>query len=384
MVVHNCHRIGAPSWSPVIPRFTSAFRIGLTATPRRRDGADKVFWWHIGDIVYRAKTETPKPTVRMLKVKQDSLPPVVRRDNVKAPIIINIITKLKKRNRVVVNDVMKALDSPSQRKVFVLSERLEHLRQLEISVRAAWNEKHPDEELTTGFYVGEWFTGEIRPKLAKRTWPMKDGGRERAIETIYRSLSRRWKPIHELSDIKPMISVDKETMEKSHHVLMKKGDYAVIAGVIFSEEEEEMWVDVVLEKLEDHQLYELAKQWKIAQEKKEKMRRRTVAELFEAERARVVFATFQMCSEGVDIPALDTEVLATPISDVQQANGRIRRYCFPKKEKCEHFCPWRAERCQGKPEPMVADIVDLGIPLSTKRERWRREYYESVDLKVVG
>ena len=389
VIVDETHRVGAPTWAPIPPKFSSAWRLGMTATPRRNDGADNVFWWHIGEIVYKARTETPKPNIRMIKVKSTSLPPVVKRDNVKAPIVINILVKLKKRNRMAVTEMVKALKAPAGRKLFVLSERLDHLRKLEASLQAAWADERkaggvPDEDLSTGFYVGEWFTGDVRQKLAPRSWPMKDGGRERAIETIFRSLVRRWSPVHELGDIKPVSATNRETGEKTHHVLMRWGHLAAIQGIVTDEDEDDEWVHVCLEDLEDSHLYDLAKSEDIAQTRIEKKKRLTEEELHEAERARVIFATFQMCSEGVDIPALDTEILVSPVSDIQQANGRIRRICKPEPEKCAHYCPWRAGVCEGKPDPIVADIVDLGIPLASKRERYRRDYYDSLGTVVAG
>lgn len=389
LVVDETHRVGAPTWAPIPPKFSAAWRLGLTATPRRRDGADKVFWWHIGEIVYRARTQTPKPNVRMIKVRSNNLPPVVKRDSVKAPIVINVLVKLKKRNRKAVDEMVKALKAPAGRKLFVLSERLDHLRKLEASLQARWKEEReagavPDEDLTTGFYVGEWFTGEVVPKLAPRSWPMKDGGREKAIDAIYRSMSRTWKPVEELGELKPMVATNKETMEKFHYVFMQWGHLSAIQGIVTDGDEDDEWVHVCLEDLDDAHLYDIAKLYGIQQKKKEKKRRLTESELQEAERARVIFATFQMCAEGVDIPALDTEILVSPVSDVEQANGRIRRICLPEPGKCDHFCPWRAGQCQGKPIPIVADIVDLGVPLASKRERYRRDYYDTLGTVVAG
>jgi len=197
-------------------------------------------------------------------------------------------------------------------------------------------------------------------------------------------MARRWKPVEELGDLKPMVSVSKADMSKGHHVFMQWGDYAAIVGIVTDTEEDNQWVHVTLEHLEDSHLYDLAKSMDIAQKKKEKMRRRTDAELEEAERARVIFATYQMCAEGVDIPAIDTEFLVSPVSDVEQANGRVRRICTPDPVKCDHFCPWRASYCKGKPDPMVCDIVDLGIPLASKRERYRRDYYATLGTLVTG
>ena len=53
----------------------------------------------------------------------------------------------------------------------------------------------------------------------------------------------------------------------------------------------------------------------------------------------VILGTYQASGEGFDVPDLDTLILATPKSDVQQAIGRILRQ-------------------KNKNEPVVLDIVD--------------------------
>lgn len=47
--------------------------------------------------------------------------------------------------------------------------------------------------------------------------------------------------------------------------------------------------------------------------------------LSEAETKRVILATYSMSSEGMDIPSLNTLILASPKTDVQQSVGRILR-----------------------------------------------------------
>lgn len=60
-------------------------------------------------------------------------------------------------------------------------------------------------------------------------------------------------------------------------------------------------------------------------------------ELKESSTKRILFGTYSLAHEGLDIPELDTLVLATPRADVVQAVGRILR---------------------GKSDPMIYDIVD--------------------------
>lgn len=62
-------------------------------------------------------------------------------------------------------------------------------------------------------------------------------------------------------------------------------------------------------------------------------------ELKESESKKVIFGTFDMAREGLDIPTLNTIILASPISDAEQAIGRAMR----KKTEIN---------------PVIIDIVD--------------------------
>jgi superfamily II DNA or RNA helicase len=55
-------------------------------------------------------------------------------------------------------------------------------------------------------------------------------------------------------------------------------------------------------------------------------------DLDEAATADVIFATYQMALDSLDIPALDTVVLASPIRNPEQPVGRILRPFAGKKD----------------------------------------------------
>ena len=73
-------------------------------------------------------------------------------------------------------------------------------------------------------------------------------------------------------------------------------------------------------------------------------------------KARVILATFSQAHEGLDIPALDTVILATPHSDVKQAVGRILR---------------------GANDPLIFDIVDTWSILPNMWRKRLAMYQES-------
>ena len=76
----------------------------------------------------------------------------------------------------------------------------------------------------------------------------------------------------------------------------------------------------------------------------------------------VIIGTYQASGEGFDVPALDTLILATPKSDVEQAVGRILRQT-------------------NKNEPLVLDIVD-SFSIFKGQYIKRRRFYKSNQFKI--
>ncbi len=289
-VVHNCHRVGAHTWAPVAPQFNARWRLGLTATDRRKDSAEGVFQLHIGPNVYVAKTQAVVPMIR--KVFTDTKMRAIMRYGkmVQASKLsrveeISQLTSERHRTRQIMEDVAQAVKNG--RKIMVLSERLEHIQfmaEVLTSLLMAMSNQI-DFAPTIDFFTGEWFTGERDSKTNDL-----------------------------LTD--------------------KKGN--------------------------------------------PKKRRRTESDLDKAEEANVIFATNQMVQEGLDIQALDVLVVSTPISDVEQAAGRVRRPCLPREDKCKRLCPWRAGVCEGKPRPIITEVIDESVNSAKSKWKSRARFYRSI------
>lgn len=87
-------------------------------------------------------------------------------------------------------------------------------------------------------------------------------------------------------------------------------------------------------------------------------------ELDEAAERQVIFATYQMAKEGLDIPAVDTLILATPVADVEQSVGRIVR------------------PMAGKREPVVVDFLDENIGPCSGFGIARRKQYRTLGYEI--
>ena len=150
IITDEVHRIPAETWSLVPPKFPARYRVGLSATPRRKDGADSVIWYHIGRIVYSAKKDTLKPRVRRV-FTQWVFPQHVKRrwkGQLKMPSILKFMCRSDARNAQIVEQIVQAVRSPSKRKVMILSDRLSHLTELHHQLEKVAG------EVSVDYYVG--------------------------------------------------------------------------------------------------------------------------------------------------------------------------------------------------------------------------------------
>lgn len=79
--------------------------------------------------------------------------------------------------------------------------------------------------------------------------------------------------------------------------------------------------------------------------------------------AQVIFATFSMAQEALDIPELNTLLMVTPRKEVEQAVGRITR-------KKDHPV-----------QPTVIDIIDQ-LPSFDRQSKHRKKFYTSKDFTM--
>jgi superfamily II DNA or RNA helicase len=241
VLTDECHRIGAATWSLVPPKFPAKYRVGLSATPRRKDGAEAVFLNHLGEVLFRAKEQRLRPKVRIVTTKF-RLPQGATFNPGLIPksLLLQFMCGNRGRNALIAEQLVLA--AKAGRKVLVLSERLQHLGDLEEEFKATWGMQASGDNPSIGYFVGG------------------------------------------------------------------------------TTEEEQKF----------------------------------------AEKCQVIFATSQFVQEGLDIPALDTLFLTTPLSDIEQAVGRILR-------------PF-----DGKKDPVVVDFRDDNVSSCKRYARSRDRYYEAV------
>ena len=226
IIAHNCHHLGAEVFSRCLPIVTCKRMLGLSATLKRKDGLSKVFEWYLGKPVYTVKRKDSDVIIhveRYYDPKPDYCteqtlwrgPKLGKQLNIAK--MINQVCDYLPRNKRMVTVLKEILIKEPNRKVLVLSERRNHLQELENLLRLEGYK-------SIGYYVG---------------------------------------------------GMNKEQLDKG--------------------------------TLED-----------------------------------IILATFQLASEAMDIPKLNTLLLGSPVSSVEQPVGRIQR---KKKEERDYI-------------PLVIDFID--------------------------
>ena len=131
-ITDETHHISSEVFSRALPKVSTKYTLGLTATPNRTDGLTKVFLWFLGDIVYKGiKKKTDNVYIKSLCYKDDNQSyckkelgydnkPVTSR-------MINNVANYLPRTDLILETTKKVMEEEG-RKMLILSDRRDHLK----------------------------------------------------------------------------------------------------------------------------------------------------------------------------------------------------------------------------------------------------------------
>jgi superfamily II DNA or RNA helicase len=245
VIIDECHRIPSKVFSRALFKINSPYMLGLSATPHRKDGLTKVLKWFIGDIVYSVKTRSDKNVVYVERflcesdVREYNEEIVGYNGTAQIATMINNIAGYYHRTYVCMRRVVELLQAHPARQILILSDRKQHLADMEKCARQMGVE-------SIGYYVGGMKEKALKESESKRlllgTYPMANEGldikslnglvmaspKSDIIQTVGRILRQK----HE--GIQPFIldMVDKfsvfENQARKRFELYKKQKYHVV------------------------------------------------------------------------------------------------------------------------------------------------------------
>ena len=179
VIVDECHHVSAPRFEMVLNEVRAKYILGLTATPERQDGHQKIIFMAAGPIRHKAKSTTEEKFEQQVVVHQlyDN-PPGQLIHSAERPKISDAyrwIMENDERTQRIVNDVLACIQQSKH--PIVLTERREHAETINAmlqesrvdsivlkgamraSERKAVEEQLPNAQVVvaTGKYAGEGF-----------------------------------------------------------------------------------------------------------------------------------------------------------------------------------------------------------------------------------
>ena len=136
VIVDECHHIASEAFSQAIPKLTSKYMLGLSATPERKDRLMHVIHWCLGPLLYKSDTSDkvdPGVFVEVYEFDQgdDKFNEVIynKQGVMFTSLMVNKLVDFEPRNRMIVEILTDVFDD-SQRQVLVLTDRVEHAKTL--------------------------------------------------------------------------------------------------------------------------------------------------------------------------------------------------------------------------------------------------------------
>jgi superfamily II DNA or RNA helicase len=129
IIIDECHRIPAPSFEGVLNTFKARFVFGLTATPYRQDGMERILLHQCGPVRYTSEV-AGAPLGKVVVMRETSFGiPAEHGEKPAYHILAELIAHDATRNAIIAADIVAAVRQ--SRRVLILADRTDHVDELQ-------------------------------------------------------------------------------------------------------------------------------------------------------------------------------------------------------------------------------------------------------------
>jgi superfamily II DNA or RNA helicase len=126
LVIDEVHHISSEVFSNLFWKCNPRYKLGLSATLERADKLEKVFYWHLGDVLYSNVGKSKKQQTEIVYKEYKSGKFTTEESMAR---LINMICEDTNRTEMIAETVNNIAED-KQRKILVLSDRIQHLQNL--------------------------------------------------------------------------------------------------------------------------------------------------------------------------------------------------------------------------------------------------------------
>ena len=337
-IYDEAHHMAAPSFSKAFPIVSSKYNLGLSATPKRSDNLQNIFYWNIGPTSFESFTNDKFAIVKNINFTDDNY---VEKYNWMGSIDLHKlhlqIIDNDFRNEIIIKQLVNL--SKKGRQILVLSKLINHLRTLKTNFcKKKYYKNYPRKiifeickkkkinkkcfslicsfikiPVTCGYYIG--------------------GMKQSVDQSVY---SKTHKELDQLifNNIEKIKPENLKYIYNKNNKLRKKINLNREDKINIVEEANiEIEIDDSIESLE------------------------------KSSKCDILFASYQLVSEGTDIATLNTLIMTTPKKQIQQVVGRILR-------------------AKTKFTPLILDIVDSSFSVYKNQSFYRNRYYRKCNYSI--
>lgn len=160
-IIDEIHTICSKTFSESLFMIQTKYRIGLSATPKRKDGFDKIFYYHLGPTIVDIHKIIIKPEIRFsraptteVQIQMNSL------GKVNLPKLITDLSLDESRNDFIIDTIIDTMTNEN-RKMLVFSDRVQQCKIL----KNKFNQKIKNKSSDT--FIGEKKKEELDEALTK-------------------------------------------------------------------------------------------------------------------------------------------------------------------------------------------------------------------------
>lgn len=137
VIVDECHHIASEVFVQALPKVTSKYMLGLSATPTRKDGLMFVAHWFLGPLLYQSQnSDIHDDTIQVEVYEYENTDPVFneiiynRQGVMFTTLMINKLTEETQRTRWLVEILQDVLEESPERQILVLTDRVQHTKDI--------------------------------------------------------------------------------------------------------------------------------------------------------------------------------------------------------------------------------------------------------------
>lgn len=131
LIVDECHSINSVQFSKALFKIQTKYKLGLSATPHRADGLDKVFEFHVGPKIIKIENCILDPTIHIYPLPRlkDVVVSSTYTGNTNMAKLITDISESNVRNEFIYEILEKYITE--DRKIIIFSDRVNHCKTLQ-------------------------------------------------------------------------------------------------------------------------------------------------------------------------------------------------------------------------------------------------------------